>query len=164
MTGDNFTVNVDPEPRTPSHASRAQGSSAKKPQDARVLGWRHHSLLSQLSSAQLERRLRSTKGQPPQPMVQDNTDNNVQDLKNQLQAEQQKGEPQATCPESRLRTRRSLLRVCARAGLHPGDAATKSAGAAAHPRAAARTATRRKGPGVSLQRPVCVQYCLLSYF
>jgi type IV secretion system protein VirB10 len=28
--------------------------------------------------------------QPPQPMLQDNTDNNVQDLKNQLQAERQK--------------------------------------------------------------------------
>lgn len=36
-----------------------------------------------------------TKGQPPQPMVEDNTDNNVQDLKNQLQAEQQKQQQQA---------------------------------------------------------------------
>jgi len=35
------------------------------------------------------------KGQPPQPMVQDNTDNNVQDLKNQLQAERQKEQQQA---------------------------------------------------------------------
>jgi type IV secretory pathway VirB10-like protein len=32
----------------------------------------------------------ATKGQPPQPMLQDNTDNNVQDLKNQLQAERKK--------------------------------------------------------------------------
>ena len=32
----------------------------------------------------------STKGQPPQPMLQDNTDNNVQELKSQLQAERQK--------------------------------------------------------------------------
>jgi type IV secretion system protein VirB10 len=32
----------------------------------------------------------AAKGQPPQPMLQDNTDNNVQDLKNQLQAERQK--------------------------------------------------------------------------
>jgi type IV secretion system protein VirB10 len=31
-------------------------------------------------------------------MVQDNTDSNVQDLKNQLQVEQQKGQPQATTP------------------------------------------------------------------
>jgi type IV secretory pathway VirB10-like protein len=36
------------------------------------------------------------KGQPPQPMLQDNTDNNVQDLKNQLQAERQKEQQQTT--------------------------------------------------------------------
>jgi type IV secretion system protein VirB10 len=36
----------------------------------------------------------ATKGQPPQPMLQDNTDNNVQDLKNQLQAERQKEQQQ----------------------------------------------------------------------
>lgn len=35
------------------------------------------------------------KEQPPQPMLQDNTDNNVQDLKNQLQAERQKEQQQA---------------------------------------------------------------------
>src|ERR1700736_1485812 len=32
----------------------------------------------------------NAKGQPPQPTLQDNTDNNVQELKNQLQAERQK--------------------------------------------------------------------------
>jgi type IV secretory pathway VirB10-like protein len=37
----------------------------------------------------------SGKGQPPQPALQDNTDSNVQELKNQLQAERQK-EQQAT--------------------------------------------------------------------
>jgi len=37
----------------------------------------------------------TAKGQPPQPTLQDNTDNNVQELKNQLQAERQK-EQQAT--------------------------------------------------------------------
>jgi type IV secretion system protein VirB10 len=36
----------------------------------------------------------AAKGQPPQPMLQDNTDNNVQDLKNQLQAERQKEQQQ----------------------------------------------------------------------
>ena len=35
------------------------------------------------------------KGQPPQPTLQDNTDSNVQELKNQIQAERQK-EQQAT--------------------------------------------------------------------
>jgi len=37
----------------------------------------------------------TAKGQPPQPTLQDNTDNNVRELKNQLQAERQK-EQQAT--------------------------------------------------------------------
>src|SRR5580698_1788824 len=37
----------------------------------------------------------SVKGEPPQPTLQDNTDSNVQELKNQLQAERQK-EQQAT--------------------------------------------------------------------
>jgi len=37
------------------------------------------------------------KGQPPQPMLQDNTDSNVQELKNQIQAESKK-EQQATMP------------------------------------------------------------------
>ena len=32
----------------------------------------------------------ATKNQPPQPMIQDNTDSNIQDLKSQLAAEQQK--------------------------------------------------------------------------
>src|SRR6202451_2626399 len=37
----------------------------------------------------------SAKGQPPQPALQNNTDSNVQELKNQIQAERQK-EQQAT--------------------------------------------------------------------
>ena len=44
----------------------------------------------------------SAKGQPPQPTLQDNTDNNVQELKNQLQAERQK-EQQATMAAAALR-------------------------------------------------------------
>jgi type IV secretion system protein VirB10 len=43
----------------------------------------------------------SAKGQPPQPTLQDNTDNNVQELKNQLQAERQK-EQQATMTAAAL--------------------------------------------------------------
>jgi len=37
----------------------------------------------------------AAKGQPPQPTLQDNTDNNVQELKNQLQAERQKEQQSA---------------------------------------------------------------------
>jgi type IV secretory pathway VirB10-like protein len=43
----------------------------------------------------------SAKGQPPQPALQDNTDSNVQELKNQLQAERQK-EQQATMAAAAL--------------------------------------------------------------
>src|ERR1700676_2349919 len=43
----------------------------------------------------------AAKGQPPQPTLQDNTDNNVQELKNQLQAERQK-EQQATMTAAAL--------------------------------------------------------------
>src|SRR5260370_20115477 len=39
----------------------------------------------------------STKWQPPQPTLQDNTENNVQELKNQLKARRQKAN-QATIP------------------------------------------------------------------
>jgi type IV secretion system protein VirB10 len=39
--------------------------------------------------------LAAQKGQAPQPTMQDNTDNNVQDLKNQLQAQRQKEQQQA---------------------------------------------------------------------
>jgi type IV secretory pathway VirB10-like protein len=38
----------------------------------------------------------AAKGQPPQPTLQDNTDNNVQDLKNQVQAERQKEQQAAS--------------------------------------------------------------------
>jgi len=38
----------------------------------------------------------AAKGQPPQPTLQDNTDSNVQDLKNQLKAEREKEQQQST--------------------------------------------------------------------
>ena len=52
----------------------------------------------------------AAKGQPPQPMLQDNTDNNVQDLKNQLKAERDKEQQQAAM--SRCHGRRSRARGC----------------------------------------------------
>src|SRR5215475_944549 len=42
----------------------------------------------------------ATKNVPPQPVVQDNTDNNVQDLKNQLAAERLKEQQQAAFASS----------------------------------------------------------------
>src|ERR1035437_6786136 len=40
------------------------------------------------------------KGQPPQPTLQDNTDNNVQDLKNQLKAQRDKDAQQQAAPST----------------------------------------------------------------
>ena len=51
----------------------------------------------------------AAKGQPPQPTLQDNTDNNVQDMKNQVQAERQK-EQQAVKPRLQGKIRRLRLR------------------------------------------------------
>jgi type IV secretion system protein VirB10 len=42
------------------------------------------------------------KGQPPQPMLQDNTDNNVQELKNQLKAEREKQQQAASATDPAL--------------------------------------------------------------
>jgi type IV secretion system protein VirB10 len=44
----------------------------------------------------------AAKGQPPQPTLQDNTDNNVQDLKNQLKAEREKEQQQAAARLHRI--------------------------------------------------------------
>ena len=64
----------------------------------------------------------AAKGQPPQPTLQDNTDNNVQDLKNQVQAERQKEQQAAMAAAA---TARSGAGVCdaratgCRRGLRP---------------------------------------------
>jgi type IV secretion system protein VirB10 len=44
----------------------------------------------------------AAKGQPPQPMLQDNTDNNVQELKNQLKAEREKQQQSASAADPAL--------------------------------------------------------------
>jgi type IV secretion system protein VirB10 len=67
------------------------------------------------------------KGQPPQPILQDNTDSNVEELRNQLQAERQK-EQQATMAAAAMgdapaagRSRGLRSDRCCRA-LHSGPA------------------------------------------
>ena len=52
--------------------------------------------------------------QPPQPMLQDSTDNNVQDLKNQVAAAQQKAAQQAGIGPHRSRTRKWDARAAGR--------------------------------------------------
>jgi type IV secretion system protein TrbI len=102
----------------------------------------------------------SAKGQPPQPSLQDNTDNNVQELKNQLQAERQKeqqataaaasiGDPGACRCDARAAERRRGLRpdwrgraLCSGPAL-PADAAGQHADAT-HARTTGSAANRGK--------------------
>ena len=71
---------------------------AEKPQYLRRSGCGKLAIVAALFSSSGKEDARTTgrrKGQPPQPTLQDNTDSNVQELKNQIQAERQK-ERQAT--------------------------------------------------------------------
>ena len=97
MTGDNSTVNVDPEPELRRTQIEPRGVLQRNLKMLVYLGGAILVIVAAIFSS-TGTKTQTTKGQPPQPMVQDNTDNNVQDLKNQLQAEQQKGQPQATVP------------------------------------------------------------------
>src|ERR1700722_11582274 len=96
MTGDNSTVNVDLEPELRRTQIEPRGVLQR---NLKVLVYLGGSILVIVAAifSSAGKKTQITKGQPPQPMVQDNTDNNVQDLK-KLQAEQQKGQPQATVP------------------------------------------------------------------
>jgi type IV secretion system protein TrbI len=97
MTGDNSTVNVDPEPELRRTQIEPRGVLQRNLKVLVYLGGAILVIVAAIFSS-TGKKTQMTKGQPPQPMVQDNTDNNVQDLKNQLQADQQKGERQATVP------------------------------------------------------------------
>ncbi|SPE45167.1 putative conjugal transfer protein, TrbI family [Candidatus Sulfotelmatobacter sp. SbA7] len=70
----------------------------------------------------------AAKGQPPQPTLQDNTDNNVQDLKNQVQAERQKEQQAANiaaAAQDPALTSATLAQQAAAAAFGPsGEAAT----------------------------------------
>jgi type IV secretion system protein VirB10 len=68
-----------------------------------------------------------TKGQPPQPMLQDNTDNNVRDLKNQVQAERQKDQQADLAAAAQDPT------LAAASGLSPATPAQQTAAAAYGP-------------------------------
>jgi len=72
----------------------------------------------------------TAKGQAPQPMVQDNTDNNVQDLKNQLQAERQKEQQADNAAAAQYPSLASatLAQQAAAAAFGPSGGATTSCG------------------------------------
>jgi type IV secretory pathway VirB10-like protein len=97
MTGDNSTVDVDPEPELRRTQIEPRGVLQRNLKMLVYLGGAILVIVAAIFSS-TGKKTQATKGQPPQPMVQDNTDNNVQDLKNQLQAEQQKGQQQAAVP------------------------------------------------------------------
>ncbi len=69
----------------------------------------------------------AAKGQPPQPMLQDNTDNNVRDLKNQVQAERQNDQQAALAAAAQDPS------LAAASGLSPATPAQQAAAAAYGP-------------------------------
>jgi len=100
MTENVFTPQPEPqsEPNVAPQPGTAQRRLAEEPQDLRLSGCglaRDCGGAFQLIRQETPGQQASTKGQPPQPALQDNTDSNVQEWKNQLQAERQK-EQQAT--------------------------------------------------------------------
>jgi type IV secretion system protein TrbI len=97
MTGDTFSANVDPEPELRHVHDEPRGVLQKNLKMLVYLGAAALVIVAAVFSS-TGKKTQGTKGLPPQPMVQDNTDNNVQELKNQLQAEQQKAQPQASYP------------------------------------------------------------------
>ena len=94
MTEDSFSTNVDPEPELRHVQVEPKGVLQKNLKMLVYLGAAVLVIVAAIFSS-IGKKTQGTKGQPPQPMVQDNTDNSVQDLKNQLQAEQPKTQPQA---------------------------------------------------------------------
>src|SRR6202050_1877140 len=73
----------------------------------------------------------AAKGQPPQPTLQDNTDNNVQDLKNQVQAERAKEQQAAIAAaagQDPALASATLAQQAAAAAFGPSDEASTSCG------------------------------------
>jgi type IV secretory pathway VirB10-like protein len=97
MAGDNFSSNTDPEPELRRTAAEPKGVLQRNLKTLVYLGAALLVIIAAIFSS-TGKKSQGTNGLPPQPMVQDNTDNNVQDLKNQLQAERQKEQPRTTYP------------------------------------------------------------------
>ncbi len=97
MAGDNFSANTDPEPELRRIGAEPKGVLQRNLKTLVYLGAALLVIVAAIFSS-TGKKNQGTKGLPPQPMVQDNTDNNVQDLKNQLQAERQKEPPQTAYP------------------------------------------------------------------
>ena len=96
MAVDDFTANTGPEPELRRSKMEPKGVLQRNLKTLVYLGAAVLVILAAIFSS-TGRKTLGSKGQPPQPLVQDNTDNNVQDLKNQLLAEQ-KQQPQSAHP------------------------------------------------------------------
>jgi type IV secretion system protein TrbI len=97
MAGDNFSANTDPEPELRRTGAEPKGVLQRNLKTLVYLGAALLVIIAAIFSSTAKKN-QAIKGLPPQPIVQDNTDNNVQDLKNQLQAERQKEQPQTAYP------------------------------------------------------------------
>jgi type IV secretion system protein TrbI len=97
MAGDNFSANTDPEPELRHTGAEPKGVLQRNLKTLVYLGAALLVIIAAIFSSTVKKN-QAIKDLPPQPMVQDNTDNNVQDLKNQLQAERQKEQPQTAYP------------------------------------------------------------------
>lgn len=95
MAGDEFSANTDPEPELRRSQTEPKGVLQRNLKALVYLGAVALVILAAIFSS-TGKKTPGSKGQPPQPLVQDNTDNNVQDLKNQLQTEQK--QPQFAYP------------------------------------------------------------------
>jgi type IV secretion system protein TrbI len=97
MAGENFTGNTDPEPELRRAGAEPKGVLQRNLKTLVYLGAALLVIVAAILSS-TGKKSQGTKGLPPQPIVQDNTDNNVQDLKNQLHSERQKEQPQTAYP------------------------------------------------------------------
>ena len=101
----------------------------------------------------------AAKGQPPQPMLQDNTDNNVRDLKNQVQVERQKDQQAvlaAAAQNPALTAAATPAQQAAAAAYGPTGVAVPCA--PGHPRQSRRSNTARR----PLPTPLASVYLLPS--
>ena len=92
MAEKDFTPLIQPEPELRQTKDQPQGVLKKNLKTFVYLGAALLVIVAAFFSSNGKKTpsQQATKGQPPQPMLQDNTDNNVRDLKNQVQAERQK--------------------------------------------------------------------------
>ena len=123
MTGNVFTPHTEPqaEPTLRRNLELPKGVLQKNLKTFVYLGAALLVIVAALFSSSGKKtpaQQAAAKGQPPQPTLQDNTDSNVQELKNQLQAERQKENSRRQWPPPRWEIRHSHLRL-PNSGLQP---------------------------------------------